>query len=88
MYIPMEKASATTALDRWGNSLGLRLPKAVAEAAGLREGDRVAISVEDGQIVVRRAKPKYTLQELLSGLDPATVHDEIDSGPPVGREEW
>lgn len=77
----------TTVLDRWGNSLGLRLPKAIAEAVGLREGDRVSIEAKDGSIVTRRAKPKYTLSELLEGVTPDMLHGEIEDGGPIGLED-
>jgi antitoxin MazE len=82
------EGSITTVLDRWGNSLGVRLPKAVARAVGLEEGDRVCIEVENGSVVIRRAKPQYTIEELLEGLTPDMLHGEIDTGPPVGREFW
>ena len=78
----------TTVVDRWGNSLGVRLPKLIAAAVGLSEGDRVTIDVENGAVIVRRAKPKYTLEELLDGMTPKNVHPEIDWGPPVGKEIW
>jgi len=77
----------TTVLDRWGNSLGVRLPKGVADAAGLREGDRVFIEVEHGSVVIRHAKPKYTLEQLLDGLTPDVLHGEVVSGVPVGAED-
>ncbi len=77
-----------TALDRWGNSLGVRLPKAIAESAGLREGDRVEISFEDSAVVIRPAKPHYTLEELVAGITPENLHPETDWGPAVGRERF
>ncbi|HEY1977410.1 MAG TPA: AbrB/MazE/SpoVT family DNA-binding domain-containing protein [Candidatus Baltobacteraceae bacterium] len=77
----------STILDRWGNSLGLRLPKGVAEAVGLAEGDRVYLEVENGAVVVRRAKPTYTLEELLDGLTPDMLHGEVDTGEPIGKED-
>lgn len=77
-----------TAVDRWGNSLGVRLPKAIAESAGLREGDRVEISFEDSAVVIRPAKPRYTLKELLAGITPENVHPETDWGLAVGRERF
>lgn len=79
--------SYTTIVDRWGNSLGLRVPKAVADAVGLQEGDRVCIEVDNGGIFIRRAKPKYTIEELLDGLTPDMLHGEVDFGPPVGLED-
>jgi antitoxin MazE len=49
---------------RWGNSLGLRIPKDIAQRAGLREGARVDVDVEGDRIVVSPARPRYVLTEL------------------------
>lgn len=75
-------------IARWGNSLGLRLPKAVANEAKIQEGDTVELSVVDGEIVVRSAQPTYTLRELLVKVTPENRHGETDWGPPQGREQW
>ena len=74
-------------VSRWGNSLAVRLPKGIVERAGLQEGDRVSIDLEEGAVVLRRAKPKYTLEELLEGVDSQSCHDEIELGPAVGLED-
>lgn len=79
--------SVTTVLDRWGNSLGVRLPKSIADTAGLREGDRVVIEVDDGSVVIRHAKPKYTLEQLLGELTADVLHGEIESGGAIGAED-
>jgi len=79
----------TTELGRWGNSLGVRIPKALAERAGLQEGDRVSLDVaNDGALVIRRATPRYSLDELVAGITPRNRHDETDWGAPVGKEPW
>lgn len=78
----------TTVVSKWGNSLGLRLPKAVASAVELEEGDAVEIAVEQGAIVVRPCRPTYSLRELVARITPANRHDEIDWGPQRGRERW
>ncbi len=77
----------TTILDRWGNSLGVRLPKAVIESAGLREGDRVHIQVENGMVVIRAAKPRYSLDELLEGVTPGSMHAESATSGVIGAED-
>ncbi len=78
----------TTAVTRWGNSLGVRLPQGVAKSAGLREGSRVDVSFENDAVVMRRAKPRYKLDELLDQITPENIHPLIDSGEPVGRERF
>jgi len=73
-------------IARWGNSLGLRIPKDVADRAGLRAGSRVEIAAEDGRVVISPAKPRYVLSELLQGMTPEAMREAFDWGPDVGRE--
>jgi len=57
-----------TKIQKWGNSLGLRVPKPLAEEAGVAAGSEVDISVEDGDLIVRPSRrPRYELGELLGG---------------------
>jgi antitoxin MazE len=71
---------------RWGNSLGLRIPKDIAEQAGLQAGSRVEIEAADGRVVISRAKPRYVLADLLKDMTPEAMHEAFDWGPDVGRE--
>jgi antitoxin MazE len=71
---------------RWGNSLGLRIPKHIAERAGLREGVRVEVEAEAHRIVITRAPPRYQLAELLKGMTPEALREAFDWGPDRGRE--
>ena len=76
-------------MDRWGNSLGVRLPKGLADEAGLREGDQVDVDIENGAIRVRRARPRYTLEQLLDSFEPNTAPEDAWAGiVPVGRERF
>ena len=78
----------TTRIAKWGNSLGLRLPKSVTQEARLDEGDKVDVSVRAGAIVIRPSRPTYSLEELVSRITAANRHDESDCGAPQGRETW
>ena len=78
----------STQIARWGNSLGLRLPKAVALEARFRDGDTVEVSVQNGSIIVRRAQATYSLSELVGKITPRNRHTETDWGKPTGRELW
>jgi len=72
---------------KWGNSLAIRVPKQVAEEAGLREKDPVEIEVRKGTLVVRPHRRRvYRLKDLLNRIAPRNLHDEVDFGGPVGRE--
>jgi antitoxin MazE len=76
-----------TRVQRWGNSLGLRLPKAAAEEAGVREGAQVDVSVRDGEIVVKPLlAPRFRLRDLLKAVRSDNIHPEADWGGPKGRE--
>jgi antitoxin MazE len=73
-------------VTKWGNSLGLRVPKEVAARAGLTEGTRVEIEgFPDGRVVVTPSRRRFTLEELLAGMDPNNQHPLEDDGP-VGKE--
>lgn len=78
-----------TKIQKWGNSLGLRIPKSFAEQTGVKAGSTVDISIDNGRLVVRsvRARP-YRLEDLLSGVKKANLHDEISTGEAVGREAF
>ena len=78
-----------TKVRKWGNSLGLRIPRSFAAKAQVEEGSTVDLSVENGRLVVRalRAK-KYTLPDLLPEVNARNVHGEVATGEPRGREAW
>jgi antitoxin MazE len=82
-------ATAKTQLAKWGNSLAVRIPKSVVGAARLREGDEVTLAVsKGGAIVMRPARRKYQLDELVSKITARNRHDETDWGPQAGKEAW
>ena len=73
-------------VQRWGNSLGIRIPKDIALSSNIGEGTRVVMAVENGEIVLRVALPRYDLNELLERATPEKRHEEIDFGGPQGKE--
>lgn len=75
---------------KWGNSLAVRIPRAVAEEARLQEGDAIVIEALDGYIELRPAERIPTLEELVAQITPANQHQETDWGPDRGKEivEW
>ncbi|WP_270169489.1 AbrB/MazE/SpoVT family DNA-binding domain-containing protein [Paenibacillus sp. SYP-B4298] len=73
-------------VQKWGNSLGIRIPKSLAMKVGIEEGTEVDLHIEDGHLLI---KPKSaTLDELLSQVTSDNVHTEIPTGDPQGREVW
>lgn len=76
-------------IKTWGNSLGVRLPAAVARAARLHADQRVRITVEDGRVVITpHGEKPPTLAERLARFDPALHGGEAMAVSPVGREAW
>ena len=75
-----------TTVARWGNSLGVRVPKEVAAEVGLTEGAAVTIVAEGDRIVISPSAPRYRLKDLLVGMTPEAMHEAFDWGPDVGRE--
>jgi antitoxin MazE len=71
---------------RWGNSLGLRIPKDIAHRAGLREGARVEVETEGDHIIISPARPRYVLADLLKGMTPEAMREAFDWGHDKGRE--
>ena len=71
---------------RWGNSLGLRIPKDVARRIGLREGTRFDVEAEGSRIIITPARPHYVLADLLKGMTPEAMREAFDWGPDRGRE--
>jgi antitoxin MazE len=87
----MEIMMTETVLDikKWGNSLGVRLPVAIARAARLHVDQRVHLSVEEGAIIIRpEQSAELTLDERLSRFDPARHGGEIMQTQAVGAEKW
>jgi antitoxin MazE len=76
-----------TKIQKWGNSLAVRIPKAYAEQMGLFSNSPVRISLEGERLVIESVR-RATLAELLDEVTPDNLHDEIDWGGPVGNEVW
>jgi antitoxin MazE len=78
-----------THLVKWGNSVAVRLPKAMLEAAQLRAGDTVELEApETGGILVRAQKRWPSIEERIESITPETLHPETDTRPAVGNEFW
>ena len=78
-----------TRIQKWGNSLGLRIPRALAEDAEVGEGSSVDISVRRGSLVIRPVKrQEYRLEDLLAAVKPSNLHEEVEVSEPVGGEAW
>ena len=78
-----------TKVQKWGNSLALRIPKSFADEVGLQKETSVDVSLNDGQLVITPViKPKPTLKQLLSKITSENQHHEVDTGTGMGNEAW
>jgi antitoxin MazE len=76
-----------THFSKWGNSVALRIPAAVAKELDVTDGRAAEITVKDGSLVVTPVPgPVYTLDSLLAGMTPENVHDEFATNSAVGNE--
>jgi len=77
---------------QWGNSLAVRVPSAFAKELGARKGQPAEMTVEQGALVIKVARPRkrrrYELEKLIDQITPENRHPEIDWGRPVGNEAW
>jgi antitoxin MazE len=78
-----------TRIQKWGNSLGLRIPRSFATEAQVEEGSTVDLSLENGSLLIRPLRTrKYALSALLKKVKPRNVHREVSTGERAGREAW
>jgi antitoxin MazE len=78
-----------TKVQKWGNSLALRIPKAFARDAQLENNSVVEITIVEGQIIITPVEaPRWSLNELLSGINKNNIHHEVDTGAASGNETW
>ena len=75
---------------KWGNSLAVRIPKPVAEMAGVEAGDPVILEAARGQIRLVRTERIPSLKQLVAQITPENRYEEISIGPERGKEiiEW
>ena len=75
-------------IQKWGNSLALRIPKSFAAHSNIEQGSVVDLSLDNGRMIVEAKEQDYSLEELLARVTKNNLHSEIDFGAPVGKEVW
>ena len=77
-------------IQKWGNSMALRIPKIILQELGLMEYREVELHVVDGELRVRPSAPpnSYTLEELVNGISPDNRHELVELDEPRGKEIW
>ncbi len=79
-----------TRIQKWGNSLALRIPKSFADEVQLDRGSLVELSLADGKLLISSVKEeeRITLEQLLAGVTEENLHSELGAGEAVGNEIW
>lgn len=75
-----------TVVQKWGNSLGLRIPSLWAKNNNVRSGSKIEVIVEKGKITI--LPQKKSLDDMLAMVTPENIHSEVSTGNAVGKEEW
>ena len=76
------------ALQKWGNSLALRIPAGFARQIKVRQGDPVQLSLADNKLTIQPAKPSFQAKSLIQKIRKDQLHKETDWGGPRGNEVW
>jgi len=74
-------------VKKWGNSLGIRIPNPIVREFSLKDGSHVDIDDRGKEIVIKPVQ-RNKLSEMLSKINEQNIHEEIDTGEPVGKEIW
>jgi antitoxin MazE len=76
-------------LQKWGNSLAIRIPKTFAKETAIDQGSFLDLSLVDGKLVATPiTETEYSLEALLAEVTEENIHTEIDTGEPAGKEIW
>jgi len=73
-------------VSKWGNSLGLRLPRSLAQQIGVSEGQKVSVVAEGSRLIVEAAPPSWRLEDLLANMTPEAMGQAFSWGDDRGRE--
>lgn len=76
----------TATIQKWGNSLALRIPLAVAKQIHVQEGDPVLLKISAAGLTVKAAPKRLCLDDLLAQVTPENLHPATEWGSDVGRE--
>jgi len=76
-------------IQKWGNSMALRIPKSFADQVSIKLGSSVDLSIQDGKIIIEPLKTEeYDLKLLVDAINEANLHNEYMIDEPRGKEIW
>jgi antitoxin MazE len=77
-----------TTVQKWGNSLAIRIPRNISRDTKVTEGSSVDVTVDNGNIILSPSANQYSLKELLKKVKEENIHSEISTGDRTGGEIW
>jgi len=78
-----------TKIEKWGNNLAILIPESFAMETDLKQNELVDVTMDDAKIIITPMKKnEYSLEDLLKGVSKNNLHEEVDTGSPVGKEIW
>lgn len=76
-------------IQKWGNSLAIRIPKSYAKQIKIDQGSMVDLLTVEGKLIIKPLEEnEFSLDQLLAGVTDQNLHAEIDSGSICGKEVW
>lgn len=78
----------STTAQKWGNSIGVRIPKKIAEKLEIVNGSELEVSEDGKNIILKPVSNDPTLEDLMAGITKENQHEEVDWGKPEGDEVW
>ena len=88
LFVDTIGETVKTKVQKWGNSLALRIPKSFAAETLLEPDTEVELSLVEGKLIVAPVPADYVLEQLLAGVTEDNIHAEIETGTSVGHEAW
>ena len=75
-------------IQKWGNSLALRIPSSFARDAHVEKGTQVDLSIAEGRLIIAPVEKSYSLNDLVGEISKRNLHGEVDTGERLGKEIW
>lgn len=78
-------------VTKWGNSLGFRIPRGIADSLDIQAGDTLELTPAENGLLLKKTQPagkRYALADILDSFAPSSAHPEVDFGKPQGEEIW
>lgn len=88
IYFSKEGKAMVTKIQKWGNSKGVRIPKAILESLEWKENEPLTIDIKDGKIIIEKQNERKSITELFKDYNDVYEPEKIEWGEPTGEEIW